>query len=121
MDHPYLQFFKGLAEFRRECPAEAIPLLEAAAARLRNRPGARLVLAMTESRTGQPEAAQRSLALAVRNYDWGISWADHPTEGAVGGGSEVQRGQFGGSGVRASRPSAGNPPRLPQLRKPGGF
>lgn len=80
IDNPYMQFLNGLAEFRRGCPAEAIPLLEAAAARLPNRPGARLVLAMAQSRTGQPDAARSTLALAVRNYDWGgISQADHPT------------------------------------------
>jgi serine/threonine-protein kinase len=79
MDNPYLLFLKGLAEFRRGRAAEAIPFVQAAAERLPNRPGPRLVLAMAQSRTGQPEAARGTLAVAVRNYDWGSLRANHPT------------------------------------------
>ena len=78
-DHAYIQFVQGLAEYRQDRPAQAIPLLEAAAARLTNRSGPRLALAMAQFRAGSAAEARRSLVTAIRAYDWTEMQADQPT------------------------------------------
>jgi serine/threonine-protein kinase len=71
--NPYVVFVKGLAEYRLGRHAQAIPSLEDTAARLPNRAAPRLVLAMAQFRSGSPEKARETLAVAVRDYDWGKS------------------------------------------------
>jgi serine/threonine-protein kinase len=78
-DNPYLQFLKGLAEYRRGRPEQAIPLLEESSAKLPNRPGPRLVLAMAQFRAGSPRGARKTLAAAVSAYNWKESQASHTT------------------------------------------
>jgi serine/threonine-protein kinase len=78
-ESPYVQFVTGLSEYRQGQAERAIPLLQRAAARLPNRAGPRLVLAMAQFRVGAAEDARRSLALAVRGYDWTAARASHTT------------------------------------------
>ncbi len=78
-DNPYLLFISGLAEYRQGRPQQAIPLLEESAALLPNRAGPRLALAITQLRSGRPAEARKTLAAAVRAYNWMESHADHPT------------------------------------------
>jgi eukaryotic-like serine/threonine-protein kinase len=73
------QFVKGLATDRKGRPQEAVPLLQEAEALLPNRPGPRLALAMAQFRSGCPAEARKTLAVAVRAYNWMESQADHPT------------------------------------------
>jgi serine/threonine-protein kinase len=75
----YLTFLRGLLEFRQGHLERAVPLLRAAAAELPNRPGPRLVLAMAEFQSGAESEARRTLAAAVRSYNWRSPQADHPT------------------------------------------
>ena len=56
-----------------------MPLLEESAALLPNRAGPRLALAMAQFRSGCPAEARKTLAAAVRAYNWMESQADHPT------------------------------------------
>ena len=69
-DNGYVQFVKGLAEYRLGRVEEAVPLLRAAAQKIPSRPGPRLVLAMAQFRTGSPKEARKTLAAAVATYDW---------------------------------------------------
>jgi serine/threonine-protein kinase len=78
-DHAYIQFVRGFAEYRRGRPVQAIPLLEESAARLTNRPGPRLVLAMAQFKAGSPTEARKTLVAAVRAYDWREMQVDQPT------------------------------------------
>src|SRR5262249_16710991 len=82
-DNPYLRFVKGLAVYRQGRPKEAIPLLEEAAEKLPNRAGPRLVLAMAQFQSGSTIEARKTLAEAVRAYDWydlrAASQLDQPT------------------------------------------
>ena len=73
------QFVKGLAMYRQGRPQEAVPLLEDSAALLPNRAGPRLALAMAQFRSGCTAEARKTLAAAVRAYNWMESQADHPT------------------------------------------
>jgi serine/threonine-protein kinase len=66
----YVQFVKGLSEYRADRLAEAMPLLKESARKIPSRPGPRLVLAMAQFRSGSPEEARKSLAGAVAAYDW---------------------------------------------------
>jgi serine/threonine-protein kinase len=78
-DHAYIQFVQGLAEYRQSRPAQAIPLLEPAAAKLLDRPGPRLALAMAQFRAGFQAEARRTLVSAVQPYDWNEMRSDPPT------------------------------------------
>jgi eukaryotic-like serine/threonine-protein kinase len=69
-DNPYVQFVKGLSEYRQGRLDQAMALLRAAVQKIPSRPGPRLVLAMTQFRSGSPEEARKSLATAVAAYDW---------------------------------------------------
>ena len=73
------QFVKGLATDHQGRPQQAIGLLREAEALLPNRPGPRLALAMAQFRSGCPAEARKTLAAAVRAYNWMESQADHPT------------------------------------------
>jgi serine/threonine-protein kinase len=80
--NPYLRFVKGLAVYRQGRPDEAIPLLQEAAEKLPNRAGPRLALAMALFQSGSQIEARKTLAAAVRAYNWNerqASRADHPT------------------------------------------
>jgi serine/threonine-protein kinase len=81
--NPYLRFVKGLAVYRDGRPEEAIPLLQEAAEKLPNRAGPRLALAMAQFQSGRAIEARKTLASAVRAYDWdelrGASKSDQPT------------------------------------------
>jgi serine/threonine-protein kinase len=68
--NPYLQFVKGLALYRDGRPEEAIAFLQTAAETLHDRAGPGLALAMAWFRSGKTAEARRSLAAAVRAYDW---------------------------------------------------
>ena len=78
-DNPYTLLIGGLAEYRQGRPQQAVPLLEESAALLPNRAGPRLALAMAQFRSGRPAEARKTLAAAVRAYNWMESQADHPT------------------------------------------
>ena len=78
-DSVWPQFVKGLATYRQGRPQQAVPLLEESADLLPNRPGPRLALAMAQFQSGNPAQARKTLAGAVRAYNWMESHADHPT------------------------------------------
>jgi serine/threonine-protein kinase len=69
-DNAYVQFVKGLSEYRQGRIDQAVPLLRAAVQKIPSRPGPRLVLAMAQFRQGSPEEARKALAAAVATYDW---------------------------------------------------
>jgi serine/threonine-protein kinase len=69
-DNGYVQFVKGLAEYRLDRLDQAAGLLQQAAQKIPSRPGPRLVLAMAQFRSGSPSAARSTLAAAVATYDW---------------------------------------------------
>jgi tetratricopeptide (TPR) repeat protein len=79
LDNAYLQFVKGMAEYRQGRPAQAVPLLRESAALLPNRAGPRLALAMAQFQSGSPKEARHTLAAAVRAYNWKGPQADHAT------------------------------------------
>jgi serine/threonine-protein kinase len=74
----YVQFIRGLAEYRQGRPRQAVPSLEESAALLPNRPGPRLALAMAQFQSGSKAEAKKTLAAAVQAYNWIESQADHP-------------------------------------------
>ncbi|HEV3258953.1 MAG TPA: protein kinase, partial [Gemmataceae bacterium] len=78
-DNAYLLFVKGLAEYRQGRPDRAVPLLQESAALLPNRAGPRLALAMVQFQSGSKKEARKTLAAAVRAYNWKEPQADHPT------------------------------------------
>jgi serine/threonine-protein kinase len=69
-DNGYVQFVKGLSEYRLGRLDEAAPFIREAARRTPGRPGPRLVLAMIQFRSGSPQEARKTLAAAVAAYDW---------------------------------------------------
>ena len=73
----YILFIRGLAEYRQGRLGQAVPLLQESAALLPNRAGPRLVLAMAQFRSGCPAEARRTLAAAVRAYNWMGAQADY--------------------------------------------
>jgi serine/threonine-protein kinase len=81
-DNGYIQFVRGLAEYRQGRIAEAIPLLQEAAALIPNRPGPRLVLAMAQFQSGSAKEARQSLAAAICGYNWREYYANHPASWA---------------------------------------
>jgi tetratricopeptide (TPR) repeat protein len=76
-DNPFLRFLNGLALFRDRRPKEAIPVLQEAAEKLPHRSGPRLALAMAQFQAGATGEARKTLAAAVRAYNWNA-----PTAGA---------------------------------------
>ncbi len=78
-DSAWTQFVKGLATYHQGRPQQAVPLLEESADLLPNRPGPRLALAMAQFQSGHPAQARKTLAAAVRAYNWMEPQADHPT------------------------------------------
>ncbi|WP_435010202.1 protein kinase domain-containing protein [Tundrisphaera lichenicola] len=78
-DYAYIQFVKGLAEYRQGRSVQAIPLLRDSAARLSNRAGPRLVLAMAQFQSGYTTEARETLASALRTHNWKELQVDQPT------------------------------------------
>ena len=72
---PFFLFAKGLAEYRRNNFSRSIAILEGDASRVMG-PAPRMVLAMARYRSGEREAARRTLASAVIDHDWRASSAD---------------------------------------------
>ena len=72
---PFFLFAKGLAEYRRNSLRSAIAILEGRASRVMG-PAPRIVLAMARYRSGEREAARRTLASAVIDHDWRAASAD---------------------------------------------
>jgi serine/threonine-protein kinase len=68
--NPYLRFVKGLALYRDGRPEAAVPLLRAAAENLHDRAGPPLALAMAQFQSGSAIEARKTLAAAVRGYNW---------------------------------------------------
>jgi tetratricopeptide (TPR) repeat protein len=75
----FILFIKGLAEYRQGRHEKAISLLRESAALLPNRPGPRLVLAMAQFQSGSKDESLKTLARAIRSYNWKTAQADHPT------------------------------------------
>jgi serine/threonine-protein kinase len=76
-ENGYVRFVQGLAAYRVGRYEAAKPLLREAAEKLPNRAAPRLVLAMAEFRSGAKSEAKKSLAAAVRGYNWDKSKADN--------------------------------------------
>ncbi|MDG3005408.1 serine/threonine-protein kinase [Paludisphaera mucosa] len=72
------QFAKGLATYRQGRPLQAVPILQESAALIPNRASPRLVLAMAQFRSGSEAESRKTLAAAIRAYNWMNSQADHP-------------------------------------------
>jgi serine/threonine-protein kinase len=72
----YFLFAKGLAEYRQDRLASAIALMDGEASRVMG-PGPLLIKAMAQHRTGQKEAARKTLAAAVGAFDWSPPEADN--------------------------------------------
>jgi serine/threonine-protein kinase len=66
----YLRFVKGLAEYRNGHSEAAVSHLREAAAKIHDRAGPRLALAMAQFRSGSTTQARKALATAVGAYDW---------------------------------------------------
>jgi serine/threonine-protein kinase len=77
--YAFVQFVKGLSEYRQGHWKQALPWLREAASKLPNRAGPRIVLAMAQHQSGATAEARRNLAAAVAAYNWKVSQADHPT------------------------------------------
>jgi serine/threonine-protein kinase len=65
----YFELAKGLAEYRRDLPQQALALLQDSARRV-SQLTPRLVLAMTQYRCGQRDTARQTLAAACAAFDW---------------------------------------------------
>ena len=66
----YVKFVKGFALYREGRFAEALPFLQQSAYKLLDRTGPRMVLAMAQFRSGSAVEARKTLAEAVRTYNW---------------------------------------------------
>jgi serine/threonine-protein kinase len=73
---PYFVFAEGLAEYRRGRLEKTTTVLGGDPAQAMQ-PAGRLVLAMAQHRLGQQEQARRTLAAAVRSFDWSAKLADN--------------------------------------------
>jgi tRNA A-37 threonylcarbamoyl transferase component Bud32/tetratricopeptide (TPR) repeat protein len=66
----YVKFVKGFALYREGQYAEALPFLQQSAYKLLDRAGPRMVLAMAQFQSGSTAEARKTLAEAVRTYNW---------------------------------------------------
>lgn len=73
---PYFLFAKGLGEYRAGRLDAAIAALTGDGGKVLG-PAPGLVLAMVQHRRGQTELAQKTLAAAVRSFDWSAAPADN--------------------------------------------
>jgi serine/threonine-protein kinase len=71
--NPYVMFARGLADYRQGRYERAITLLPIVAAKLSNRPASRLVLAMAQFESGLINDARKTMAAAIRSYNWNES------------------------------------------------
>jgi serine/threonine-protein kinase len=78
-DNGYVQFVKGLSEYRQGHFDQAAALLQASAPKLASRPGPLLVLAMNQFRCGSQDEARKTLASVITTYDWKELHDDHAT------------------------------------------
>ena len=69
-ENPYVTFVAGLSQYRQGRPADALPLLDEAAAKITDRAGPRLALAMAQFESGDKADARRTLAETLRTYNW---------------------------------------------------
>src|SRR5262249_31753504 len=74
--YPYFLFAKGMAEYRHGRLEGAIWVMKGEAAPVPG-PAPRLVVALAEPRQGHQEAARKTLAAAVLEYDWSAAPADN--------------------------------------------
>jgi serine/threonine-protein kinase len=74
--YPYFTFAEGLAAYRRGRLDQAMALLGGDPARAMQ-PAGRLVLAMAQYRHGDKKEARKTLAAAVRAFDWSADQADY--------------------------------------------
>ncbi|VTR94004.1 serine threonine protein kinase : Tetratricopeptide repeat protein,protein kinase family protein OS=Singulisphaera acidiphila (strain ATCC BAA-1392 / DSM 18658 / VKM B-2454 / MOB10) GN=Sinac_4434 PE=3 SV=1: Pkinase: TPR_2: TPR_1 [Gemmata massiliana] len=72
---PYFWFMKGLAEYRQNQLENAISIMRGKTADVLG-PAPRLISAMAEHRLGRKDEARKSLASAIRSFDWEPSKAD---------------------------------------------
>jgi serine/threonine-protein kinase len=72
----YIRFSQGLLAYRQGRFDEAMPILTDTAEKLPNRAGPALVLAMAQFKSGAQMPARKSLAKAIRNFDWSARRAD---------------------------------------------
>jgi serine/threonine-protein kinase len=78
-DNAFIQLVKGLAEYRQGRPEQAVPLLQESATLLFGRASPRLALALAQFQSGATKEARKTLAAAVRAYNWMEPQASHPT------------------------------------------
>lgn len=81
-ENPYVTFVAGLSAYRKGRAGEAIPLLQEAAAKIADRAGPRLVLAMAQFDAGSRAEARKTLAETLAAYNWQSSaddrlWVSH--------------------------------------------
>jgi serine/threonine-protein kinase len=81
-ENVYVRFAQGLADYRQDRLDKAVPLLQYAAGKLGDRAGPQLVLAMAQFRSGATREARKTLATALRTYNWKASgdevlWVSH--------------------------------------------
>jgi serine/threonine-protein kinase len=69
-DNPYVKFVAGLSKYRQGRVKEALPLLEEAAAKISDRAGPRLALAMAQFNSGARAESRKTLAETLRSYNW---------------------------------------------------
>jgi serine/threonine-protein kinase len=75
--YPYLQFVKGLAEYRQEHFAQSIAIMRGDASKMYG-PPALLVLSMALHQTGKEAEARKTLAAAMLYHDWRENKSDVP-------------------------------------------
>jgi serine/threonine-protein kinase len=75
--YPYFLFAGALAEYRQGRLDDAICVLQGDQLKGLG-PNPRLILALAQYRQGQKDAARRTLAAAVRDFDWSAAQADNP-------------------------------------------
>jgi len=75
-ENPFVTFVAGLSQYRQGRPREALPLLQEAAAKIGDRAGPRLGLAMAQFDSGSRAQARRTLAEALQSCNWQSSADD---------------------------------------------
>jgi serine/threonine-protein kinase len=78
--NPYLRFVQGLAAYRQGRFEQAITFLRESAEKLPNRAAPNLVLAMAHFQSGSANEARKTLALAVRTFNWSDSPAEYQAD-----------------------------------------
>src|SRR5262249_28503235 len=81
-ENAYIRFVVGLADYRQGRFDKAVPVLRTAAGDLDDRAGPHLVLAMAQFRSASKREGRKTLATALRTYNWKASgdellWVSH--------------------------------------------